>query len=892
MPSEVEKKTSQDATQKSPQMTPMFAQYHEIKAAHEDCLLFFRMGDFYEMFYDDAVQAAQALDITLTKRGHTGGEEIPMCGVPVHAQEVYLARLIRRGFRVAVCEQVESVDEAKKRKGKTLVKRDVVRVVTPGTVVEENLLEARSHSFLVALVPGKRVYGLAWVDISTGDFWTESVEEARLQSAISKWQPKEIILPEKLLQNPTLFEMFAQWKRALTPQPKSRFDLENGRKRLENYYEVGTLEAFGAFSDLEVAAAGAVMDYVNLTQKGQMPRLSKPHRQSGEGCLDIDASTRRNLELTHTLRGEVQGSVLSVIDKTLTAAGARRLHSWLALPLTCPVKIADRQDMVEYFLGSSKLTETVREALRQCYDLERVLSRLLMNRGGPRDLAAVRDVLAMAEQIREALEAQKAETVPGQLPGFLSDLMFPPQLQDRLQRALDPEAQLPSLAREGGFVAQGYLSELDEARVLRDQGKDLVKALQERYIADTGIPSLKIKHNNILGYHVEVTNTHKDKAPETFIHRQTMVNATRFVTAELGELEQKIIQAADQALALEVRVFEDLKAEVTAHHEDLLKLAAALSHLDIYTGFAKLAKDRRYTRPKVDASDAFTLKGGRHVVVEAMLEKSNETSFVPNDCCLEKAQIHWLITGPNMAGKSTFLRQNALIVILAQIGCFVPAKHAHIGVVDRLFSRIGASDDLARGQSTFMVEMVETAAILNQAGPRSLVILDEIGRGTATFDGLSIAWSTLEHLHAVNQCRTLFATHYHELTQLEEKLKTLTCYTMGIKEWDGDVVFLHEVQKGSADRSYGIHVGELAGLPKTVTSRAKEILETLETGKMTHHVQKIAETLPLFQAHMIKDPPEEAPSDDLLKYLEALDPDILSPREALDVLYEVKKLVR
>src|SRR4051812_3094131 len=797
--------------------TPMMAQYLEIKQAHPGCLLFYRMGDFYELFFDDAVAAAATLDITLTKRGQHNGEDIPMCGVPVHSHENYLLRLIRHGHRVAICEQMEDPAEAKKRGGKSVVKRAVIRGVTPGTLTEDSLLDARSNNFLSALAETAGGTGLAWLDLSTGEMTLQPVTREALPAALQRLDPQELVLPERLGQQPDLFELFGEWKSRLTVQPNSRFDSENGRKRLLDLFGVGTLDAFGNFSRAEIAAAGALVDYVELTQKGRVPRLNPPRQMAQGSVMEIDAATRRNLELTRTLTGERKGSLLAAIDRTVTGPGARLLAGWLAAPSTDPREIGGRLDMMEFWVTEDRTRTEARALLRQCPDMERALSRLTLGRGGPRDLACVRDGLERAAEMRRVLANAGTGPGPAGIKAANMALGEHSALIDQLTRALAPE--LPLLTRDGGFIAAGYALQLDDLVTLRDESRRLIAAMQARYADLAGVSGLKIRHNNVLGYYIEVTPTHADKlmvgkAAETFIHRQTLASAVRFTTVELGDLERRIAEAADKALAVELTLFDELVADVTARAGAIGEAAQALGLLDVVTGLAELAEERRYCRPVVDDSLEFDIRAGRHPVVEAVLTASEGARFVANDSNLAPNDRLWLLTGPNMAGKSTFLRQNALIAVMAQIGSFVPADHCRIGFVDRLFSRVGAADDLARGRSTFMVEMVETAAILNQAGPRALVILDEIGRGTATYDGLSIAWAVLEHLHDVNRCRALFATHYHELTALAAKLPGLRNATVAVREWQGEVIFLHEVVEGAADRSYGVQVARLAGLPR------------------------------------------------------------------------------
>ncbi len=870
------------------ELSPGMAQYLEIKAGHPDALLFYRMGDFYELFFEDAVKAAGALDIALTKRGKHEGQDIAMCGVPVHAAEVYLPRLIRKGFRVAICEQMEDPAEAKKRGSKSVVRREVVRILTPGTLTEETLLDARRSNFLASLADAQGSMAIAWVEISTGEVGARTVDARSVASALARLDPAELLVPDRLIQAPGLADILREWRNALVPLPGARFDSTNGRKRLEALYGVGTLDAFGAFDRPELAALGAVVDYVELTQKGKLPRLKAPRRQSDGGVLEIDPATRRNLELTRTLSGERQGSLLDVIDRTVTGAGARLLAERLAAPLTDPLAIDRRLDAVQHLIDEEALRLDLRPQLKRTPDLARALSRLSLGRGGPRDLAAIRDGLASAGDIAARLAA--LEEPPTEIDEIRRDLGHHQVLVERFGRALAPE--LPLFSRDGGFIAQGYAPDLDELRLLRDESRKLIAGLQTRYQEETGIASLKIRHNNVLGYYIEATAAHAEKiiGKPGFIHRQTMANAARFTTVELGELESKLSSAADKALAVELRLFDDLVGEVTARAEVVALAADALARLDVASSLAELAVERRHVRPTVDASNAFAVKAGRHPVVEAALAASGDP-FVPNDCDLAETQRLWLLTGPNMAGKSTFLRQNALIVLLAQIGAFVPAESAHVGVVDRLFSRVGAADDLARGRSTFMVEMVETATILNQATSRSLVILDEIGRGTATFDGLSIAWATLENLHEVNRCRALFATHYHELTALASRLAALACRTMRVKEWQGDVVFLHEVAVGAADRSYGLHVARLAGLPNAVLDRAEEVLRALETGERAGSAARLADDLPLFAASRPQSGKLRAEPSAAETALGQMNPDEMSPKEALEALYRLKGLL-
>jgi len=880
-------------------VTPMMEQYLEIKRAHPGLLLFYRMGDFYELFFEDAEIASRALGIVLTKRGKHLGRDIPMCGVPIERADEYLHRLIARGHRVAVCEQIENPADARKRGGKSVVARSVIRLVTPGTLTEDTLLEAGENNYLLAIArergsgEGVSRFAIGWIDISTGEFRIAECDRALLAAEIARLEPGEIIVSDALYADAEL----APWLRALpavTPLPRDFFDGASAERRLAGYFAVASSEAFGSLSRLELVAAAACITYVERTQLGRRPPLSPPLREQQGATLAIDQATRVNLELARSLAGDRRGSLLAAIDRTVTPAGARLIAQRLAAPLTDPPAIARRHDAVAMLVADAPLRAEIRARLKAAPDLARALARLVVGRGGPRDLAAIRDGIAAALGLAAALSdnrelpAELAEATVGLRQGD-------PALAEKLAAALADE--LPAFKRDGGFVRHGYAAALDEARALRDESRRVIAALQARYAEETGVRSLKIRHNNVLGYFVEATAQNGEKflrppLNATFIHRQTLAGQVRFTTTELGELESRIASAADRALSLELEIFDGLAAAVTAAAPAIKAAAEALAVIDAAASLAELAVERAYVRPEIDRSLDFIIEGGRHPVVEQALV-TDGGPFIANDCDLSPppgahAGRIRLLTGPNMAGKSTYLRQNALIAILAQMGSFVPARRARIGAVDRLFSRVGAADDLARGRSTFMVEMVETAAILNQAGERALVILDEIGRGTATFDGLSIAWATIEHLHEKNRCRALFATHFHELTALAATLPRLINATVRVKEWEGEVVFLHEVVPGSADRSYGIQVAKLAGLPAAVIERAKLVLAKLEAEDRA--APRGFEDLPLFAA--APRPPGATPPDsaetDVLNALAALSPDDMSPREALEALFALK----
>ena len=885
-------------------ITPMMAQYLQIKNAHKDYLLFYRMGDFYELFFDDAVVASKALDIALTKRGKHENADVPMCGVPFHAYESYLARLIKQGYKVAICEQTEDPKEAKKRGAKSVVSRAVTRLVTAGTLTEDNLLDSRRNNFIMGIAKQADILAVAWLDVSTGDFYTQELsvkaksEDVVLNSLLARLNPVEIVVADQFLQTPKIFSLLNEYREQLTVLPQARFNFENAQKRLLDIFKVATLNAFGNFSRAEVIAAGVLLDYIETTQKGKMPRIEKPVKVLAQKVMEIDGATRRSLELLDSQSGDKTASLLAVIDRTVTGAGARLLVSRLATPLVDIDEINQRLDVIEFFINYPNLRQDLRTLLKSCPDMERALSRISLGRGGPRDLANIRFALEIIPRMKNLLcqaEKKQDQELEGRLPQAVKEILDRLNPQNQLVQTLSNALQdeLPLLARDGGFIQSGYFPALDEVKQLKDNSHQLISGLQAKYIEQTGITQLKIKYNNVIGYFIEVPSKFATEilADKNFIHRQSVLNAARFTTVELSELENNIRGASEKALAIELELFDTLIKDVLIAADDISRTSKAMAELDVGASLADLAVEHNYCRPQIDDSLEFDVKNGRHPVVEAAISKAHSGAFVGNDCRLgEDNSTIWLLTGPNMAGKSTFLRQNAIIAVMAQMGSYVPCDSAHIGVIDKIFSRVGASDELAKGRSTFMVEMVETAAILNQADARSFVILDEIGRGTATFDGLSIAWAVVEHLHEVNKCRALFATHYHELTSLASKLNRMSLHCMKIKEYNDEVIFLHEVVKGAADRSYGIHVAKLAGLPSVVVQRAEQVLETLETGDKERQINKLAEDLPLFAS--IKPKAEDNPQLKQLKAtIEELRPDDLSPREALEKLYELKNML-
>jgi DNA mismatch repair protein MutS len=918
--------------------TPSMAQFLEIKAANPDSILWYRMGDFYELFFEDAVVASDVLGIVLTKRGKHLGQDIPMCGVPIHRADEYLQRLIKRGLRVAVCEQLEDPAEAKKRGAKAVVRRDVVRLVTPGTLTEDTLLDAKRANFLTAimLVPAERNeterLTLASLDISTGESEIATIARADLHGELSRLGPAEILAVDTLLIATDLKAWLEHTGTAATPVPGQTFDSLAGDRLLKASLGVTDLQAFGDLTRTELAAMGALLKYVELTQIGKRPVVLPPRRAGAGAVLVIDAATRSSLELVQSSSGEKAGSLLGAIDRTVTGPGARELARRLASPERDLSTIEARLDAIQHLVKDDFLRANLREALRRTPDIQRAVSRLAFQRGGPRDLGAVRDGLATAQRVVDLLTTKpSAATLPRALAQARASLAdHGPDLGPRLNAALVDEP--PPFRRDGGFIREGFDKDLDAARALRDNSRRVMAELEARYVETTGIKSLKIRHNNILGYFVEVTaNTAKPlQSPphaDVFRHRQTMANAMRFTTDELIAIEGQMSTAGERALGIEQQIFLDLTDVIARAERALGAISRALADLDCVQGLAEIAAEEDYVRPVLDHSTTFEIRGGRHPVVEQALKRARSGVFIANDCVLGRPDPKsddiplpegtpqnqrpqgfdetrhgrlWLVTGPNMAGKSTFLRQNALIVVLAQMGAFVPAERAHIGLVDRLFSRVGASDDIARGRSTFMVEMVETAGILNQATDKSLVILDEIGRGTATFDGLSIAWATVEYLHDKIRCRALFATHYHELTVLAKRLESITNVTIEVRDWQDEIVFLHKVKQGAADRSYGIQVAKLAGLPGAVIDRASDVLAALEKGdqKLTN-AQALVDDLPLFSVARPKSvPPQKKASksdtpqgpSEIEKAVADLNPDDMTPKAALDALYKLKTL--
>jgi DNA mismatch repair protein MutS len=871
-------------------------QFFEAKARQPDALVFFRMGDFYELFFEDAKKAADALGIALTARGTHAGDPIPMAGVPVHAAEAYLAKLIRAGFKVAVCEQMEAPAEARKRGGKSIVRRDIVRVVTPGTLTEEGLLDARGSNRLAAVAVRGGQAAVASVEVSTGEVECWLIAKDGLAAALAALSPSEILVPDRLFADEAVSAALKTAGGVIQPMASALAEPSASEARLKRLYGVETLDGFGQLSGAEVSALGLIAAHLETTQAGRLPALQPPRRAGEADVMAIDPATRASLEIEKSQSGARDGSLLAAIDRTVTAAGARLLAARLARPLLDPDAIAKRLDAVDWFIERRALRETIRGLLKGAPDMARALSRLALGRGGPRDLSALRDGLKAGEDLAGLL-AQSSGPLDAQPP----DIAFALAAADptahaplfgfrrTLEAGLGPD--MPAQARDGGFVAPGVRPELDQARALRDDSRRVIAQLERRLQAESGV-QLRVRHNAVLGYFIETTPKNaepltREPLNATFIHRQTLANQVRFTTVELAELDAKIAQAGERALAIELETFEAWREEASGLAAEIQAAAEALARTDVSSALAEWAEDVQAVRPEIDRSLVFEAEAARHPVVEAAVRRAGEP-FTPNDCALDGSGANGLarlaiVTGPNMAGKSTYLRQNALLAILAQAGSFVPARRLRLGVVDRLFSRVGAADDLSRGRSTFMAEMVEAAAILTQATPRSLVILDEIGRGTATYDGLAIAWACAEHLHDVNRSRALFATHYHELAKLEGRLAHVTNLSLRAKEWNGELVFLHEAGPGPADRSYGVQVAKLAGVPAAVVARAREVLDRLET--QTASPERLQD-LPLFAM----DVPKAAPAE--LSAIEAalaeLDVDGMSPREALEALYRLR----
>lgn len=845
-------------------LTPMMQQYLALKAEHKDYLLFYRMGDFYELFFDDAAIAAEVLDIVLTRRG----EETPMCGVPAHSHVQYLDKLVKAGYKVAICEQLETPEEAKKRGYKSVVRREVVRIITPGTIIEDSILNPAASNFLCAIAKQLDEICISISDITTGKLFLIKSSTATLEIELARFNPSEVIISDKIYSEKKIQDALKNYAQKVSTRADSLFEVSRSERMITDFYKVAHVDGILNLTALEKIALGSLFEYLSFTQKQNMPHLRAPTRLETAHYMSIDPATMRSLEIKESYSASRKHSLLGVIDLTITASGSRLLDFYLSSPLVNPIAINKRLDAVTFFVEQAQMRSKLREVLKGIPDLERALSKIWINKSTPKEVVSIREGLKKALQLAELILFAGVE-LPLGITGLSNRIANFSSLLSLLEAAVN--ISTPIKLEDGGFIRPGFCQELDHYRNLAENSNSELEKLRDKYRLQTGVNMLKINFNNVLGYFIEVTPLHKDKlSQETFIHRQTLGNSVRFTSLELKKLEEEINSAELKIKEIELNEFKKICDEIIKNTEAISVTAQSIASIDLATALAELAEKNNYVRPIVDDSTKFEIIQGRHPVVEQTLRET----FHANDCSLSE-QFLWLITGPNMAGKSTFLRQNALITILAQIGSYVPATKAHIGVVDKIFSRIGASDDISKGQSTFMMEMTETAAILNSATSKSFVIFDEIGRGTATFDGLAIAWSVVEKIHNEIKCRTLFATHYHELTQLEGKLPTLANYTVMVKEWDGKIIFMHQVARGKADKSYGINVAELAGIPKDVIDRANVILQELETDK------NISVS---FEAKSAND------NDEVLAKVKNLDIDTLTPKEAYEILYAIKML--
>ncbi|MDB9998473.1 DNA mismatch repair protein MutS [Alphaproteobacteria bacterium] len=866
--------------------TPMIEQYLSIKNQYKDVLLFYRMGDFYELFFDDAVIASKALDITLTKRGRANGMDIPMCGVPFHSADNYLPRLIKKGFNVAVCEQTETPEQVKVSGKKGPLKREVVRIISPGTITEDNLLESNINNFLGAIINLNNSISISWVDVSTGSFKSRNFDKKNnqinqnqlLNNFLLRMNFSELLISEQM----KLDFIAEEWHSIIKRQPSNIFHYSSSMRQICSYYSIVSLDGIGVFSDGEIITAGVLLSYLNLTQCGKIPILSMIKSENENSFLEIDYFTQKSLEIVKNLSGKSEGSLISCIDDTITSSGARLLKQRIVEPFYDIKQINEQYDLIDWFLKNRQCALQYKNNLKNIPDLERSLSRISSLRGSPKDLVLIsKGFLNIYEIYEDLTKFNKDLKKPNILNAISQNLEIDYSLFFNIQTAFKTDTSL--LAKEGGFIKDGYNIKLDHLRKLRDNEFNEIIQLQKNYAEVSKVNSLKIKNNRVLGYHIEVRAMHDLSLRNTdqFIHRQTTAQTSRFTTIELNEIENQIQNSFYEATKIEMDIFNSFTKQIINIGSQILKIASSISELDISIMVASQAQDRNYIRPNISDDKILEIIDGRHPVVENQMI-SSENSFISNHCILNESDYIWLITGPNMAGKSTYLRQNALIVIMAQAGLYVPAKEANIGIFDKIFSRVGASDDLAKGQSTFMIEMIETSAILNTSTERSLVILDEIGRGTATFDGLAIAWSVLDYLHNKIKPRTLFATHYHELTSLKEKLENLSCHKMAIKEWNDTIIFMHKINKGEADKSYGIHVAQLAGLPTEVIQRAKILLSKLENDS---NEKKIDEW-----ENILQDLPLPNDNEIFFKEFDKIEADQISPREALDIIYKMKSL--
>ncbi|GAM26571.1 hypothetical protein SAMD00019534_097460 [Acytostelium subglobosum LB1] len=860
-------------------LTPAMMQYHHFKKKYPNHILLFRIGDFYEMFFDDAVTVSSLLHITLTTRGVKSAKtDTPMCGFPQHAADTYIEKLIRHGKTVAVCDQVEEIKHGKAVSGNKVVKRDVVRVVTPGTVFEDRFLQPFNNNFLMSIAPAgikpaalsvmtptqslspTQLFSLAWLDLSTGHFFVSETTLDSLSGELYRVSPSELLLPQSLAANEQLSTLLKPYH--VTVQDATSFSLDNNAKMFNEAYEIepnDVVEEFPSITKHQLGVVGSVLNYVYNTQLGKIPHIDQPQLFSAQTSMFIDFSTRNSLEISKTFQGLRKGSLLDTIDRTLTSTGSRLLHSRIQSPCLSIKEIEHRLNAVEFFYHRPELVRDCRRLLSKCYDLERCLQRVFIGRAGPRDLASIGATLVAATMLKQRL-IDALQTSTDAASAAAAQASTKTKASSKVKVSHDPILEVaqslvdqisdfdgllatlsealvdnpPYLVSDGGFIQRGYSKELDDTMTLRDKSKDIIDSIQAKYRKQLGIPSLKIKHNQTIGYFVEIMSQNREKVPNTFIHVQTLINHMRFKSKEMIELEERINRASSEALEIEQTIFRQLCTVLSLDYGDMIKSTSkVLATIDISCSFGLIAKERGYNRPKLTEKPILNIEGGRHPTVEiAKMEKEGSIkSFITNDCHLDynKDSLLWLITGPNMGGKSTFLRQNALISIMAQVGSFVPADKAEIGIIDSIFSRVGSSDDLANDKSTFMVEMIETASILKKATSKSFVIMDEVGRGTSTLDGLAIAQSVIEHLYHGIKCRTLFATHHHELTKLSHTMKKIKCHALAVKEDDGELLFTHKILPGISNKSYGIFCAKLAGIPDQVIKRSQEILATLES---------------------------------------------------------------
>jgi len=869
--------------------TQVMQQYLDIKFANLECMLLFRMGDFYELFYEDATVAAKILGLALTRRGKTGDDEIPMCGVPFHALENYLNKLLEEGFKVAICEQMETPEEARKRGGyKAVVRREVSRIITPGTLIEESLLDSNKPNYLASIVIEKNNSAICYLDLSTSKIFVVDIPPDQIINEITRIKPSEVLLSDKSRSEILSSNIETALNIRISFQVDSFFAEKKCRKIIEGYYNIASAEAIGELNNNQISAIGSVLEYISLTQKSNLPKLPFPKILNSQKFMIIDSGTRRNLEITSSLSGGIKGSLFHTINHTLTKGGARLLYEYLSSPLLEIKKINARLAVTEFFFKNIQLTHNIRKILPKTSDVERSLTRIQMQRSSPKDLLSIRDTILIAEEIRASFVVNNGFNLPENIEKIVTPLLGNSETADLISESIRDDA--PNIISEGDIIKPTFHAKIKELQDLISNGRVHIDKLRDKYRQETGIESLKISNNNVVGLFIDITARHSGKITDKkFIHRQTTANSIRYTTEELQELESKMLNAKAMLVGLEKEIYSDICKAVIANNSQLILLATALNRLDVFLNFAYIAEEFEYCLPILTTETNFEVRGGRHPVVERFL-KSNNESFTKNDCNLNENERIWLITGPNMAGKSTFLRQNAIIAILAHIGSFVPAVSATIGVVDKIFSRVGAGDDLTKGQSTFMVEMLETSAILSQSTNKSLVILDEVGRGTSTYDGVAIAWSVLEYIHDKIKARCLFATHYHELTSLSDIFPALVNYTISISDNDGKILFLHKIIKGFADRSYGVHVAQMAGLPTSVIRRANQLLLRFEKEAKKSNKEACrgeSQNLNLF----------ELENKEINKYKEIydfcgqIDPNELSPKEALDILYKLKNLL-